>query len=295
MSLSVRNPLMAGFAAAVVAAGTLAVAPEVVSSTPSPVTTTVTLAAIGEWCGSACLDTVGYLFHPATSVGALFDPTTSVVYAPADEWATGSVSHPLGLIPQLIGDAMNPPILGAIRGLQIGEVEAVAPLVSADLAAFLKSANGAAAVVGQQVSIAVRDTVTPAQWGGGKVRTDWANVGIALQAMTIGLGATVDGTWVPSLRIAAISTRNQIANDIAGANSTSIAESTLPNYMAHYTPVGCQWHGSSVNMDCGIAEPAASKPANMTMATARSAARVTAKATATATPKASAARTRVAK
>jgi hypothetical protein len=48
----------------------------------------------------------------------------------------------------------------------------VAPQVIMDVAAFGSDTNAAAAVVGQQLAAAVRDTVRPAQWGGGKVRQD---------------------------------------------------------------------------------------------------------------------------
>jgi len=138
-----------------------------------------------------------------------------------------SVSHPVGLIPELLQDAKNPPILQAIfiKTLQGKTIT----LNVSDVSDFLVYANAAGAVVGQQVHTAVHDTVTPSQWGGGKVLTDWVNAAQVTGAMTIGIGAKVDDKWVPSIRVAAISARNQIANDILGTQ-------THPNYARDYTP-----------------------------------------------------------
>jgi hypothetical protein len=201
--------------------------------------------------------------------------------------ATGEVGHPLGLVPQLLADLMNPPILKAVLSQQPAAIAAVAPRLIADLAGFGSYANAAAAVVGLHLTTAVLDTITPTQWGGGKVMRDWVNFGNALQAMTIGIGAVVDGTWVPSLRIAAISSRNQVANDILEAPSVGYFESpsvgapdyfespsvgiiASPNYAAYYTPVGCSGNkngGCAVlpvttsvscgpGVMCGVAQPA---------------------------------------
>ena len=239
MHLSVRSTLAAGCAAAVVAAG--AVAPQSVASAPRSLTASVTLAA-----------TSGTMFN---TVGHLFDANTLITYTPIDPQNTESVSHVLGLIPQLLGDATNPPILQAILGQQLGAIAAVAPQLVADLAAFGSYSGAAVGVVGQVIATAIRDTVTPAQWGGGNVLQDWAKIGFALQSMTFGIGARVDGVWVPSLRVAAISTRNQIANDIASGPTTTVVagsahplspqasqvilETTLPNYANDYEPEDC--------------------------------------------------------
>jgi len=236
MQLSVRSTLAAGCAAAVVAAG--AVAPQSVASAPRSLTASVTLAAHA-----------GTVFN---TFGHLFDANTLVSYTPIDSQDAESVSHALGLIPQLIADVTNPPILQAVLGQQLGAIAAVAPQLIADLAAFGSYSGAAVGVVGQVIATAIRDTVTPAQWGGGNVLQDWADVGFAVQAMTIGIGARVGGVWVPSLRVAAISTRNQIANDIAlGATAPVVAASAhpraavssqvdywavLPNYANDYQP-----------------------------------------------------------
>jgi hypothetical protein len=187
--------------------------------------------------------------------GHLFDANTLVSYTPIDPLDTESVSHALGLIPQLIADVTNPPILQAVLGQQLGAIAAVAPQLIADLAAFGSYAGAAVGVVGQVIATAIRDTVTPAQWGGGNVLQGWADVGFAVQAMTFGIGARVDGVWVPSLRVAAISSRNQIANDIASGPTTTVVaasahplspqasqvilETTLPNYANDYEPEDC--------------------------------------------------------
>ena len=241
MQLSVRSTLAAGCAAAVVAAGAVAVTPQSVASAPRSETASVNLAA-----------TTGTLFN---TVGHLFDANTLVSYTPIDPQDTESVSHVLGLIPQLLGDVTNPPILKAVLGQQLGAIAAVAPQLIADLAAFGSYTGAAAEVVVKVIAGAIRDTVTPSQWSAGTVLQDWAKIGFALQAMTIGIGARVDGVWVPSLRVAAISTRNQIANDIANgptttvvagsaslraaASSTSTGSTTLPNYANDYEPDDC--------------------------------------------------------
>jgi hypothetical protein len=49
---------------------------------------------------------------------------------------------------------------------------AVAPKMLENVAEFGGYVNAAAAVVGQQMEVAVSDTFMPAQWGGGKVRQD---------------------------------------------------------------------------------------------------------------------------
>jgi len=241
MQVNVRSTLAAGCAAAVVAAGAVAVSPQSVASAPRSLTASVTLAAHA-----------GTVFN---TFGHLFDANTLVSYTPIDPLDTESVSHALGLIPQLIADVTNPPILQAVLGQQLGAIAAVAPQLIADLAAFGSYAGAAVGVVGQVIATAIRDTVTPAQWGGGNVLQGWADVGFAVQAMTIGIGARVDGVWVPSLRVAAISTRNQIANDIAlGATAPVVAASAhpraavssrvdlwavLPNYANDYEPDDC--------------------------------------------------------
>jgi hypothetical protein len=241
MHLSVRSTLAAGCVAAVVAAGAVGVGPESVASGPRSLTASVSLAAHA-----------GTVFN---TFGHLFDANTLVSYIPIDPQVSESVSHVLGLVPQLLGDVRNPPILKAVLGQQLGTVAAVAPQLIADLAAFGSYTGAAAAVVGQVVTIAIRDTATPAGWGAGNVLWDWADVGFAVQAMTIGIGARVDGVWVPSLRVAAISTRNQIANDIASGPTTTVVagsahplspqasqvilETTLPNYANDYEPEDC--------------------------------------------------------
>lgn len=335
MQLPVRSSLAAGFAVAAVAAGGVVVAPQAGAGVPRSMTATVNLAVS---CGFPCyygFDTVGVaedettgdtFYSPFDTAGALFEPT-SVVYVPDEAFAaagaTGEVGHPLGLIPQVLGDAMNPVILKAILSQHAAAIAAVAPRLIADLLAFGSYANAAAAVVGLHLTTAVLDTITPTQWGGGKVFNDWVSVGNALQAMTIGIGAVVDGTWVPSLRIAAVSSRNQVANDILESPSVGSLES--PNYAAYYTPVGCSGNkngGCAVlpvttsvscgpGLMCGVAEPAvtvgacgvevcksvagpaASRPA--AARTARRAAGVTSKSVAAAAPKAAAARARSAR
>lgn len=272
MQRSVRSALVGGFAATVLAAGAITAAPDSLAGAQRSTTAAVTLTAIGFNCKTCVSTTI------------VLDPTP-IVYAPADAWAVESVSHALGVVPQLLGDAMNPPVLVAIAGQQMSEVAAAVPHVYADLAAFGGYTNAAAAVVGQRITIALGDTVTPTQWGGGRVLQSWADAGGALQAMTIGIGATVDGAWVPSLRVAAISIRNQVANDIAGRSPTSTG--ALPNYAAHYVPLSfadlpaypsvghCSGCGCVL---CDVAAPSAAQPA--TVKTARSAAHVTAKAAA---------------
>jgi len=255
MQLSVRSTLAAGCAAAVVAAGAVAVTPQSVASAPRSETASVNLAA-----------TTGTLFN---TVGHLFDANTLVSYTPIDPQDTESVSHVLGLIPQLLGDVTNPPILKAVLGQQLGAIAAVAPQLIADLAAFGSYTGAAAEVVVKVIAGAIRDTVTPSQWGAGTVFQDWAGVGAALEAMTIGIGARVEGVWVPSLRVAAISTRNQIANDIANGPTTNVIaasahlrasvsaqvtlETTSPNYAADYTPTAGVTLEVVPQPDCGPA------------------------------------------
>ena len=291
----VRSSLVAGLAAAVVAAGVITVAPQAVASAPRSATASVTLAAD--------FVPVGCSSYNCWSVPLVVDSTTSMVYAPGgQDGELESVSHPLGLIQQL---GVQPPIYKAIIGPKTGNFMQVAPQIVTDVAAFGGYTNAAAAVVGQRATLALGDTFTPAKWGDGNVRQEWRDVGVAFQAMTIGIGATVDGAWVPSLRVAAFSIRNQIANDIAGRTPTSIG--ALPNYAAYYTPVGCSGNknggcavlptyttvgcGCGPCLACEVEEPAAAKPAMAK--TAGSAVRVTAKAAAT--PKAAAARTRSAR
>ena len=95
MQVNVRSTLAVGCAAAVVAAG--AVSPQSVASAPRSLTASVTLAAHA-----------GTVFN---TFGHLFDANTLVSYTPIDPLDTESVSHALGLIPQLIADVTNPPIL----------------------------------------------------------------------------------------------------------------------------------------------------------------------------------------
>jgi hypothetical protein len=306
----VRSALVAGFAATVVAAGVITVAPEAVASAPRLTTARISESAvlmasstvIGQDGCSGCYMSTGSL---------LFDPTTSVTYEEVQPNAGGdvdagagglvvsSVSHQLGLIPHLLAEAINPSIVTAILGSKTTSLMAIAPKILEDVAEFGDYANAAGTVVGRQMEVAMSDTFTPTQWGGGKVLRDWRNVGGALNAMTIGIGANVDGVWVASLRVAAFSIRNQIANDIAGRTSSSIG--WLPHYARDYTPTSIvalpAYPAVGSCSDCGCSkcdsevEAAAAKSARAK--TVGSAARIAAKAAAT--PKAAAARTRSAK
>jgi hypothetical protein len=76
--------------------------------------------------------------------------------------------------------------------------------------------------------------------------------------MTIGIGAKVDDKWVPSVRVAAISARNQIANDILGTQKH-------PNYARDYTPEVVTEPGSVSN----TAAPHFSNSAASTFASGR--------------------------
>jgi hypothetical protein len=145
----VRSALVAGFAATVVTAGVITVEPPAVASAPRSTTASVTLA------GAACANNSCLPCSPYCA---------SVVYTPVGEVQLGLVSHPTGLISQLVGTA--PPILQAITGTSV-TLMAVAPKIVRDVAEFGGYANAAGAVVGQQITTAVRDTFTPAQWGGG--------------------------------------------------------------------------------------------------------------------------------
>ena len=291
MQLSVRSTLAAGCAAAVVAAGAVAVTPQSVASAPRSATASVNLAA-----------TTGTLVN---TVGHLFDANTLVSYTPNDPQANESVSHALGLIPQLLGDAMNPPILKAVLGQQLGAIAAVAPQLIADLAAFGSYTSAAAEVVVKVIAGAIRDTVTPSQWGAGKVLQDWAGVGAAAEALTIGIGARVEGVWVPSLRVAAISTRNQIANDIANGPTTNVIaasahlrasvsaqvtlEATSPNYAADYTPTAGVTLEVVSPLDCYCDYVVPDSTSNVFLAAAKPAAARIVRSRAGATPKAAAA------
>jgi hypothetical protein len=317
----IRSSLVAGFAATIVAAGVITVAPQPVASAPRSTTARISESAV---LMASSTDVVGNNCSPSEcyeSTGSLLlDPTTLVTYEVESQWNAGvpagaggggivvsSVSHPRGLIPQLVGIA--PPIYKAIVGSKTVTLMEVAPKMIQGVAEFGGYANAAGAVVGQQMEVAMSDTFSPAQWGGGKVLQDWRNVGVALQAMTIGIGATVDGVWVPSLRIAAFSIRHQIANDIAGRTPSSIG--WLPNYARDYVPtvtgnlpsywsttVGCK-PTSAGCLDEIEAVPSVGLPA--AVLSARNTARITSKSVAaaapkaTAAPKAAAARTRSAK
>lgn len=311
----VRSSLVAGFAATIVAAGVITVAPQAVASAQRSATARISESAvlmarstdIGQDGCPGCYMSTGSL---------LLDPTTSVTYevesqpnAGGGGYVVDSVSHPLGLIPQLFGTP--PPIYKAIAGSKTVTLMAVAPKMIRGVAEFGGFASAAGIVVGQQMEVAMSDTFAPARWGGGKVLQDWSNVGVALQAMTVGIGATVDGVWVPSLRVAAFSIRNQIANDIAGR--TPASNGWLPNYARDYAPtvtgnlnipiyvsttVGCK-PTSAGCLDEPEAVPSVGLPA--AVLSARNAARITSKSVAaaapkaTSAPKAAAARTRSAK
>jgi len=291
----VRSALVAGFAATIVAAGVITVAPQSVASAPRSTTariseSAVLMASSTDLVGNGCKD-----YQCSVSTGSLlFNPTTLVTYEEVSpnagevEYVVDSVSHPLGLFPQLVGTP--PPIYKAITGSKNVTLMEVAPKIIQGVAEFGGYANAAVAVVGQQMAVAMSDTFTPAKWGRGKVLQDWRDVGGAFQAMTIGIGATVDGVWVPSLRVAAFSIRNQIANDIAGRTSSSIG--WLPHFARDYTPVMIDTLPtiSAVGTFCGcaceacdVAEPAAAKSARAK--TVGSTARITSKSVAAAAPK----------
>jgi len=282
----VRSSLVAGFAATIVAAGVITVAPQAVASAPRSATASVALASCAD---NRCLPP-----NPAY-------PSVTYVAIDAGPYTISSVSHSASLILELVGTA--PPILQAITGSTTMSLMEVAPKIGEDLAEFGGHANTAVAVVGQQVKVAVRDTFTPAQWGDGKVLQDWRNVGVAFNALTIGVGVTVDGVWVPSWRVAAFSLRNQIANDIAGR--TPASNDWLPNYARDYTPtvtgnlpiyvsttVGCK-PTSPGCLNGFEAVPSVGLPA--AALSARNTARITSKAVAAAAPKAAATRARSAK
>ena len=98
MQLSARSPLTAA-AAAVLTAGVVTASPGLgPAGAPRIVSTPVTL-----------LFTAGYHAY----IGAyLLDPVHSFTYTP--NGSGPSVSHPVGLIPELLGDSRKPPILGAL-------------------------------------------------------------------------------------------------------------------------------------------------------------------------------------
>ena len=190
MQLSVRSPLIAGFAAWVVAASVVGATPGVVSSGPRLAYVPVVLSALADqkvvFSGKQ-LEAVLLLFS-----SDLFDPSDSYTYVP--NGSGPSVSHPVGLIPQLVGDLANPPVLTALIN-SVREPEKIQwGSAGADIAAFGGYATPAAVVIGQKVHTAVHDTFTPTQWGGGKVLNDWNTAAAALEAETVGVGDTVNGT-----------------------------------------------------------------------------------------------------
>jgi hypothetical protein len=224
MLVSARSPLAVA-AAAILAAGVVVASPGLApSSAPRIVSTPVAPVA-------GATAEINIKFY-TKAVADLFDAAHSYTYI--SNVSGPSVSHPVGLIPQLIGDALNPPILGAVVAqVRTNECPCIIKYLAAtisDWAAALTYSSAAATVVGQYAGVAIHDTVTPSQWGGGKVLNDWALAAAVGEAMTIGVGATVDDKWVPSIRVALISTRNQIANDILGTQ-------THPNYARDYTPL----------------------------------------------------------
>jgi hypothetical protein len=302
----VRSSLVAGFAATVVAAGVITVAPQPVASAPRSTTARIAESAV-LMARSTDIGQDGCPGCYMSTRSLLFDPTTSVTYedlqpnAGDDEYVADSVSHPRGLIPQLVGTP--PPIYKAIVGSKTVTLMEVAPKMVMDVAEFGGYASAAGVVVGQQMEVAMSDTFSPAQWGGGKVLQDWRKVGEAVNALTIGIGATVDGVWVPSWRVAAFSLRNQIANDIAGR--TPASNDWLPNYARDYTPtvtgnlpiyvsttVGCK-PTSPGCLNEFEAVPSVGLPA--AALSARNTARITSKAVAAAAPRAAATRARSAK
>jgi hypothetical protein len=117
--------------------------------------------------------------------------------------------------------------------------------------------------------------------------------------MTVGIGATIDGVWVASLRVAAFSLRNQIANDIAGRTPSSIG--WLPHFARDYAPMAIAELpaypavGSCSGCGCGRcdSEVEATAAQSARAKTVGSAARIAARAAAA--PKAASARTRSAK
>ena len=184
-------------------------------------------------------------YRPLVSVNA--DRVTSA--AVAEPPVPDTVSHPRGLIPQLLGDALNPPILTALTTAIVHQtpLPSVATL-AADLAAYRSYRDAALEIIGAFLTQAVRATLTPSQWGGGNVVNAWLDAAAVTEAMTIGTGVTTtsrvqavvaaptvsqappESVWVPSIRVAAASTRNQIADDISG-------EQQHPNYARDYTPI----------------------------------------------------------
>jgi len=230
MLVSARSPLTVA-AAAVVVAGVVAASPDLApSSAPRIVSTPVTLDAVHrDWLLQAGAD----IFDSAPTLpdDTIRELAHSYTYTP--NVSGPSVSHPVGLISQLLQDAKNPPILEAITSA--GGISPVfdnvyfQTTITKRIDEYQSYAAAANAVINKFVGHAVNDTVTPAQWGGGKVLTDWANAASAWEALTVGIGATVDAKWVPSIRVAAISTRNQIANNILGTQKH-------PNYARDYTP-----------------------------------------------------------
>ena len=129
----IRSSLVAGFAATVVAAGVITVAPQAVASAPRLTTASVTLAG-------SCVGGYGPADLPSCA---------PVVYTPVGEVQLGLVSHPTGPILQLVGTP--PAILQAITGTKTVSLMAVAPKIVEDVAEFGGYASAAVAVVGQQM------------------------------------------------------------------------------------------------------------------------------------------------
>lgn len=160
---------------------------------------------------------------------------------PVDEIpAIATVSRPRGLLPQLAGDMLNPPMIMAVVNTMFNQAPMPpAEALAANMTTYRSYQDAALAIIGSFLKQAVRVTFTPSQWGGGNVIGGWFNVGVVTEALTIGTGVAVTSdpasgvraTWVPSIRDALISTRNQIANDILG-------EQKYPNYAHDYQPTG---------------------------------------------------------
>ena len=257
MQLSFRTPLIVGAAVAVVAGS-------IVPGASTPARFNVGDVGVVDDVAVQLADVQKgeFLAVVIRTIGDLFDAAHSYTYIP--NGSGPSVSHPVGLIPELLQDAKNPPILTAITSNLTQRHIIDISLVSD----FLGYANAARAVVGQQVGKAVHDTFTPSEWGGGKVLNDWSDTALVKEAMTLGVGAEVNGKWVPSLRVAAFSTRNQIADDILGTQ-------TYSNYVQRFkvvllgevVPAGAA--STHMAASTGSPRPAASRRANPAATTAR--------------------------
>jgi hypothetical protein len=261
MLVSARSPLAVA-AAAILAAGVVAASPGLApSGAPQIVSTPVALVA-----------KIDLNFNGGTAVADLFDAAHPYTYTP--NVSGPSVSHPVGLISQLLQDAQNPPILQAIV-YSPAQHRAIA-IFTECAAEYQSYAAAANAVINKFVGHAVNDTFTPAQWGGGKVINDWVNAAQVTGAMTIGIGVRVDDKWVPSIRVAAISARNQIANDILGTQKhPNLARDYSPDDNCSATPItNCKIGQLKIVIDATASrvKPAASRSVT-TAAAGRSASR----------------------